>query len=328
MSFASNAKNEVLKVNIENDCCAIAFLSAVIKCGGQINFNGKKKVIEVFTELKDLFDKVNSIIKQYYGLECELESVEELNKNLRYKIILPFDLTDRILVDLGIISVVDGARVINNGISDFIVADECCKKAYIMGAFVSSSTSNIIIKDFASRKKNNSGYHLEFIFSFDNLAEDFIKLLEHFGIHAKTTMRKNVRLVYIKDYQQICDTLALVGASKAVLDLQNEAIIRDLRNNVNRQTNCMNANLSKTISASVKQLNAIKVIQENIGIESLDENLAELCCIRLANPDESLEVLRKLCSKPVTKSGINHRFEKIIKIADKIQKDKLKIQIL
>ena len=328
MSFASSAKSEVLKINLENDCCAIAFLSAVVKCCGQINFSNSKKVVELFTEQRDLLEKVSSIVLQYYGKECTIEKIEDFNssKNDRFKLNFPAEITDMILVDLGVVRMEEGTMLINNGISDFIIADDCCKKAYVMGVFVSCSTSNIVIRDFDKRKKNNSGYHLEFIFNFDLFAEDFIKLLQFFNINAKTTMRKGVRLVYIKDYQQICDTLALVGASKAVLDLQNEAVIRDLRNNVNRQTNCLNANLTKTINASVKQLNAIKIIQDNIGIESLDENLAELCCIRLANPDESLEMLTKLCSKPVTKSGLNHRFEKIISIAEKIQKDNLKIQ--
>ena len=328
MSFASNAKSEVLKVVLENDCCSMAFLSAIIKCCGQINFGQNGKKVELLTEQKDLLEKVRSIVFQYYGKESKIEKIEDFNasKSDRFKLILPSEITDMLLIDLGIVRMEDGSMLINNGISEFIIADDCCKKAYVMGAFVSCSTSNIVIRDFDKRKKNNSGYHLEFIFSFDALAEDFIKLLKHFDINAKTTLRKGVRLVYIKDYQQICDTLALVGASKAVLDLQNEAVIRDLRNNVNRQTNCLNANMTKTINASVKQLNAIKIIQENIGIESLDETLAELCCIRLANPDESLDTLTKLCSNPVTKSGLNHRFEKIIAIANKIQKDNLKIQ--
>ena len=83
----------------------------------------------------------------------------------------------------------------------------------------------------------------------------------------------------------------------------------------------MNANLSKTVNASVKQLNAIKIIQDNVGLESLSDDLMELCLIRLANPDESLETLRQLYGKDISKSGINHRLNKIIEIAEKIQKE-------
>jgi DNA-binding protein WhiA len=160
------------------------------------------------------------------------------------------------------------------------------------------------------------------------LADDFVKLLEMFEIPAKVTIRKNSPVVYIKEYQLICDALALVGAPNAVLTLQNEAAIREVRNNVNRQTNCLNANLNKTVNAAVKQMKAIKIIQDNMGLENLDEPLMELCLIRLANPDESLDNLRALYSQQISKSGIKHRFDKIIKIADDIQKSRFKIRTI
>lgn len=332
MSFAYKAKLEVLKQKIENDCCSIAFLSAIIKCSGQLGIteNGKYAV-EIFTEIEELFERVNDIIKQYYGRECMLEVAEETNisKSVRYRITLPEDITDQVLIDLGIMgSTYDGYKTINNGISNFLVADECCKRAYIMGAFVSCATSNIVIKNYNNETKNNSGYHLEFVFNFENLATDFVKLLEGFDIHSKITIRKNCPIVYIKEYQLICDTLALVGAGKAVMQLQNEAAIREVRNNVNRQTNCFNANLNKTVRSSVKQLNAIKTIQQYVGLENIDESLADLCFIRLANPDESLENLSKLFPYPITKSGINHRFNKLYKLESEIKNKNMRIKTL
>ncbi len=324
MSFAYKAKLEVLKSEIANDCCAIAFLSAIIKCSGQLNIMDGKPVVEVFTELKELYDKVNGIVLQYYGKECELDVAEDTNiaKSIRYRITLPEEITDQLLVDLGITMLSDeGYKVVYNGITPFVVQDDCCKVAYLKGAFVSCATSNIVIKSYNNDSKNNSGYHLEFVFNFENLADDFVKLLQSLNVPAKITIRKNCPIVYIKEYQIICDTLALVGAYKSVLDLQNEAAIRELRNNVNRQTNCFNANLNKTVSASVKQLDAIKTINETIGIENLEDSLAELCLIRLANPDETLEKLRELYSAPITKSGINHKLNKIISIANDIKKN-------
>jgi len=332
MSFASDAKLEVLKENIESDCCAIAFLSAIIKCSGQLNISDKKYVVEIFTEIKEIFEKVNAIINQYYGKECSLDIADDdtLSKNIRYRITLPEEITEQLLVDMGIMQLSEeGYLAINNGISNFLIADDCCKRAYVKGAFVACATSNIVIKNYDNEHvKNTSGYHLEFVFNFENLADDFVKLLSMFEIPAKITTRKNSPVVYIKEYQRICDALALVGASNAVLTLQNEAAIREVRNNVNRQTNCFNANLNKTVGASVKQMKAIKIIQDNMGLENLDESLMELCLIRLANPEESLETLRQLYSEKISKSGINHRFEKICKIANDIQKSRFKIDTL
>ena len=224
MSFSTDSKN-----------CAIAFLSALIKCSGELSISGNRQIsVEIFTELEGLFEKIKNIIEQYYGKECNISVMEDTNisKSSRYKITLPSDITDQLLKDLGIMSLdSEGMLEIDNGIADFVVMDECCKRSYIKGAFVSCATSNIIIKNY-DNEKVNSGYHLEFVFNFEKIAEDFVKLLEYFEIPAKITIRKNAPIVYIKEYQLICDTLALVGANKAVLDLQNEAAIRELRNNV------------------------------------------------------------------------------------------------
>ena len=328
MSFANTAKLEILKEKIENDCCSISFLSAVIKNAGELKLSGNRKItVEIYTEIKELFAVIKAIIEQYYGKECEISLLEETNisKGSRYKITLPSDITDQLLKDLGIMTIdSEGLLSIENGIAEFLILDDCCKRSYIKGTFMACATSNIIIKNY-DNEKSNSGYHLEFVFNFEKLARDFIKLLEIFDITAKFTVRKNTPIVYIKEYQLICDALALVGANKSVLDLQNEAAIRELRNNVNRQNNCLNANLNKTVNASVKQLNAIKIIQEHMGLESLSDGLMDLALLRLANPEASLEELRNLSAEKLTKSGINHRFDKLIKIAEDINKSKFTI---
>lgn len=323
MSFALDAKHEVLKNEIKSDCCAMAYLSAVIKGAGQLSLCAGKYTISIHTDTPELFDVINHIVKQYYGEECTLCLAEENLgfKIIKYKITIPSTVSERIMFDCGILELDENNNVtFNNGISPFVIQDECCKLSYIKGTFVSCATSNIVIKNY-DNGKSNSGYHLEFVFNFEQAASDFCKLLEHFDIHAKTTVRKNNPLVYVKEYQVICDILALVGANKAVLELQNEAAIRDLRNNVNRQTNCLNANLNKMVQASVKQLNAINYIKDTVGLESLDEGLQELCLIRLANPEEPLDKLRMLYFEPISKSGINHRFSKILKIAEELKEE-------
>lgn len=325
MSFAYEAKQEILKSRVEGDNECIAFLSAIIKCAGVIGLVKGRKILEIYTEVTNLYDKVNIIVKQYYGVDCSIEVIEDTlsDKFTRYKITIPDSVANEILNDTGIMKYQDDILQVNNGIDEYIIMDDASKVAYIKGVFLACATSNIVIKNYSNSTRASSGYHLEFVFTFDKLAEDFVKLLAHFDIKAKITIRKNNPLVYIKEYQLICDTLALVEAVSSVLKLQNEAAIRDLRNNVNRQTNCINANLNKTVNASVRQLNAIKIIQESIGIESLSDGLYELCLLRLANPDESLDSLRNLYSTPISKSGINHRLNRIIAIAEEIKGQKI-----
>ena len=160
MSFAMDAKQEVLKEKIENDCCSIAFLSAIIKCSGELSISGNHKYkVEIYTEIKELFSVVKNIIEQYYGRECDISLLEDtnINKSSRYKITLPTDITEQLLKDLGIMKIdEDGMLGIENGISDFVILDECCKRSYIKGAFVACATSNIIIKNYENQKSSGS----------------------------------------------------------------------------------------------------------------------------------------------------------------------------
>ena len=324
MSFAQKAKQEVIKSEIEGDANAFAFLSGIIKGAGVIRDKGVNSTVEIYTDLEFLFDVVYGIVKQYYGGETTVETISDYMalKIIRYKIVIPSDITATLLKDISITEMdMHGNVVASTGIDHHIIPDLETKQSYIKGIFVATATSNIVIKNYENISKNTSGYHLEFVFNSEVLASDFEKLLLEFAIASKLTSRKSVPILYIKEYQLICDALALVGANKAVLSLQNEAAIRDVRNNVNRQLNCFNANLTKTVNSSIKQLAAIEVIQNTIGLEALDESLRELAILRIANPEESLVTLRELYSGDISKSGINHRFDKILKIAEKLRQD-------
>ena len=213
----------------------------------------------------------------------------------------------------------EGAFELIHGIDEHIVESDCCAKAYIKGVFLTSMTANIVLGgEEKNKRKIFSGYHIEFVLNNETFADDFSSLLFSQGISSKKSKRKKSFVLYIKEAEQVSDLLATVGAFKSVLNLQSEMAIRDVRNNINRQNNCINANISKTVNASIKQLNAIEKIEKTIGIEALPQQLQELCLVRLANPEETLSNLTKLVSTPITKSGINHKFQKILKIADDI----------
>lgn len=322
MSFSQNAKLEVLKQEITSDEDAFAFLSGVIKGAGVIKQKNGERVVAIYTELEGLFDVINGIVTQYYGTNLQMETIKDYMalKIIRYKIVIPNSLASVLLQDISITEVdANNNVIVTSGIDHHIIADESSKRAYIKGIFVASATSNIVIKNFNNTRKNTSGYHLEFVFNNKKLANDFIALLAEFNIPSKLTVRKGAQIVYMKEYQVICDALALVGANKAVLNLQNEAAIRDVRNNINRQQNCFNANLTKTVQSSVRQLNAIRYIQQTVGLEHLEEPLMELAMLRIANPEEPLAKLQQLYGKGLSKSGVNHRLEKIISIANKLK---------
>ena len=106
------------------------------------------------------------------------------------------------------------------------------------------------------------------------------------------------------------------------LDIQNNLAIREMRNNVNRQNNCFESNLDKTINASSEQLKAISYIIDNYSLDYLDESLKAVALARLANPEVSLSALATLLDNSLSRAGIKYRLDKIISIYKKLKGDK------
>lgn len=178
-------------------------------------------------------------------------------------------------------------------------------KAIIRGAFLGAGSIN------NPEKK----YHLEIILSTKSNAEKIINILKSFTIGAKGLERKNGYSIYIKDGEEISKLLALIGANSSVLKFEQIRVLRDMKNNVNRKVNCETANLNKTVNAAVKQIEAIKRLQKIGEFDKLSESLKEIAKIRIENPDASLVELGQMLKNPIGKSGVNHRLNKILSVA-------------
>ncbi len=184
--------------------------------------------------------------------------------------------------------------------------DEQLAKLLIREAFIEKGFIN----------NPNKEYHLEILFKSKKKEEQLKKIITSFGISIKSIKKGSDYMLYLKDGEEISSLLALMGASKAVLKFEEIRVIKDTRNNVNRIVNCETANLNKTINAAVKQIEDIKKIKDNKKFEMLPENLKELAKLRLENPDATYEKLGQMLSKPIGKSGVSHRLEKISQIAN------------
>ncbi|MBR1591829.1 MAG: DNA-binding protein WhiA [Ruminococcus sp.] len=166
----------------------------------------------------------------------------------------------------------------------------------------------------------NKEYHLEFISPCESLADELVSLLKDIGVNAKTAVRRNQYVVYVKGSESIEDTLTFIGAPQCTLEIMNVKIYKDVRNKANRITNCDSANIDKVINAAMKQTEDIKLIISTNGIESLNSELREVALMRLENVGMSLKDIGENLSEPISRSGVNHRFKKIAKIADDIRK--------
>ena len=183
------------------------------------------------------------------------------------------------------------------------------KKALIRGIFLGSGSINDPTKK----------YHLEILSKNKDVAQYIQNILKNFNIKAKILEMNNT--IYIKEGEEISKFLAFIGAQKAVLKYEEIRVMREIRNNVNRQVNCETANLNKTISASVMQIEAINYLKKVKKYEELPTGLQEIAELRLEYPEMSLKDLGSLLEKPLGKSGVNYRLKKIIEIADEAKKE-------
>lgn len=162
----------------------------------------------------------------------------------------------------------------------------------------------------------NKEYHLEILFKTKKKAEQLKEIIENFGINIKLTTKNLDYMLYLKEGEEISSFLALIGANKSVIKFEEIRVMKETRNNINRLVNCETANLNKTINAAVKQIESIRKLKKNKKFNNLPENLKELANLRIERPDATYEELGKMLSKPIGKSGVSHRLEKISKLAN------------
>ena len=187
-----------------------------------------------------------------------------------------------------------------------ILQRPCCKKAFIRGLFLSCG----------SVSDPEKLYHLELVFANIERARGFRDLLRLSGIPSKIIERKGRQVVYLKEGDLISEFFALTQANTSLLEMENIRVYKDVRNTINRRVNCETANLEKTVSAAMEQKEAISFLQEKKLLGTLAAPLRTLAELRLANPESSLKELGEMMDPPVSKSGVNHRMRKLLKIAE------------
>lgn len=195
-----------------------------------------------------------------------------------------------------------------------LTPDELPKEKFyplvIAGAFLACGSVNDPLKK----------YHLEFVVPTLDLCNDLgLLLIENYGILCKHAERKGNNIVYLKESENIIDMLTLMGATDCSIELMNVKIEKDMRNKINRAVNCDNANIEKALRASEKQISDIELIDSVMGLSVLSDSLREIAVLRYENPDLNLTELGEMLKPPISRSGVNHRFARIAKIADEIR---------
>lgn len=314
MSFSTETKEELTRVPHGDFNVDRAELSAIVRMSSSISLAGNMKIsLKVTTELNAIARRVFTILKKNYDITTSItvNKNQMLKKNNSYVLTITPEMgAGKLLTDLGILDN-DRSFIPKSEIPSKIVNEVEEAYAYLRGAFLGSGSIN-------DPEKN---YHMEFVTNNEEYAEELSDLINSNGFNSKIVQRKNNYVVYLKDSEQISDLLTMIGATSAMMNLQNVKIKKERRNNVNRLANCETANISKTVDASVRQVESILIIQKTIGISKLPKNLQEIAILRLENPNLSLKDLGELFNPPLGKSGVNHRLKKIQEIASKYREE-------
>ncbi len=163
-------------------------------------------------------------------------------------------------------------------------------------------------------------YHLEFVCDDADDADRISDGLYTYSLEPRIMERNNHLVVYLKDAAQISDVLNLMGAVDGLMEFENVRILKEVSEKVNRRVNCETANLQRTVSAGIRQVADIELIDRELGLNKIDPGLREIALKRLEDPNASLSELAESLSEPIGKSGANHRMRKLAKIADDIRK--------
>ena len=264
MSFSSEVKDELVRVNPESPAVRRAELSALLMYGGK--WKAEEEQLLFSSEHAGTVRKYFTLVRNEYRIK-----------------------------------------------DSFVIQKKpSLKRAHTFSAVLTGLAAG-------SLSDPGKSYHLEIVCSDEKKAGILKKLLRKFGADAGIVGRKRFSVVYLKDSSEIVDVLGWMEAPGALMDMENVRILKEMRNSVNRQVNCEAANISKTVTASMKQVQDIEYIRDTAGLDSLPEHLREMAETRLKYPDAPLKELGEYLNPPVGKSGVNHRLRKLSEYAGELR---------
>lgn len=301
MSFTIKVKEELLTLAISDK----NELSAIIKMSGSLGLTGQGLTLSITTENAKIARHIYNLVESIYSLTPEIKYHQKTNlrKNRVYNVFITENV-EEILSDL---QLADSFFGIETGIKPSILEDDEKGRSYLRGAFLATGT----IRDPESGK-----YQLEIFSVYQDHAEDLADLMRKFMLDAKVIEHKNGSITYLQKAEDIMDFLIVIGAMACREAFEEVKIMRETRNDINRANNAETANITKTITASMKTINNIVKIMDTVGLEALPVELQQIAQVRVAHPDYSIQQIADSLEIPITKSGVNHRLRKINKIAD------------
>ena len=280
MSFSKDVKEELFSVIPKSRHCMVAEMSGIFLMEG----------INAFQNYSDepLNRKVFTLLNKTLNIGKDVTALS----------------TDVLLETKKMLKLSEDSEIAN----DLVIQQPCCKRSFIRGAFLAAGS----ISD------PNKGYHFEIVCNTEAMASQLTKVMNTFDVKAKYVSRNGKYVVYLKEGAQIVEILRVMEAAHSVMELENIRVVKEVRGTINRKVNCETANIGKTVNAAVRQIEAINLLDEKVGLDTLPPQLQEIAQVRLDNPDTPLGALGQYLDPPIGKSGVNHRLKKLVQMAEQL----------
>ncbi|MCD8041388.1 MAG: DNA-binding protein WhiA [Clostridia bacterium] len=316
-NFTEEIKTEIIKNFAGGRDNSLSALSAFIRTSGSLLVENGVYGFELSTESEITAHFFAEITERYLGVAVDgfRSSSDVASGKDRLVFTCVNESTEELLKELGILNEEDGSLFLDFTIKSELTESEQGRSSYLIGAFLGGGSCTV--PDINSH--STTGYHFEIVFRNRVTAEEFAGVLCSFDFLPKLVMRKDSAVVYFKSRDAIADILNAMGADGCLEKLDKIAELKEENNNANRVNNCSVSNIDKAVTASVKQVCAIEVINSTVGLQSLDEPLFVVAESRLADKNASMQELADRLN--ISKSCINHRMRKIIEIANSLSQD-------
>ncbi|MGN1059120.1 MAG: DNA-binding protein WhiA [Clostridia bacterium] len=305
MSFSSEIKQELCRLPLDSPCCQRAELAGLTALSGTLLSESDGGGLRLRTENAAVAQRAYALLSGLFSVHPKRTAARKKSEGYIHTLHLYQDQSYvRIMKALGFWR--DGR--VKFCADPFVTGESCCRRAFLRGAFLGGGSAS------APQKS----YHLEIETHYQGLAHDVLQLFADEELAARSVMRKSNYVIYIKDSEEIADALTALGATDSALSLYHIKIEKDMKNKVNRRVNCETANLTKTANTAALQIMAIHKVMASPAAASLSPGLLELAGLRLENPEASLSELAAMLDKPISKSGVSRRLQKLVVMAEKL----------
>jgi DNA-binding protein WhiA len=310
MAFARIFREELAHVEDKLTCCRLAVIAGLVHTAGTLLIRGgtseeERFEIRVATTVQGAARMVYSHFKAL-GAEGQLVTSHEprFRHRLVYEVQVPG--TPAALQALNEMGVLSDSFAPKTGIAPWIVRKTCCRNAFLRGCLMGAGSANTPQKEA----------HLEILTPHQDLCDDLVRLLGEMEFHPGHTVRRGSHVVYVKGRDEVAGVLALAGAHAAALQVEEQAVFKEVRARANREANCDSANVRRTGAAASRQLEAIETLERSGRLAALPLALREMAELRLDNPYLNLSELAEEGGGGLTRSAVNHRLRRLVQTAE------------